>query len=60
MSEGPINLNRFRKDKARAERKAQAHENAARFGRTKAQKMKEAAEAEKTRRTLDQHRRDET
>lgn len=60
MSEGPVNLNRFRKDKARAERRAQADENAARFGRTRAQKTKEAAEAEKMRRALDQHRRDET
>ena len=59
MSDRPINLNRFRKDKARAERKAQADENAAKFGRTKAQKTKEAAEAERMRRTLDQHRRDE-
>ena len=59
MSEGPINLNRFRKDKARAERKARADENALKFGRTKAQKSKEAAEAQKMRQVLDQHRRDE-
>ena len=34
----PVNLNRFRKEKARAEKKARADQNAARFGRTKAQK----------------------
>lgn len=50
------NLNRFRKDKARAERRRQGDANAARFGRTRAQKEAEAAERARADRTLDQHR----
>ncbi|MDU8913186.1 DUF4169 family protein [Aestuariicoccus sp. MJ-SS9] len=48
-----VNLNRFRKGKARAEKRAEADENAVRFGRSKAQKELEAARAEKARRDLD-------
>lgn len=48
------NLNRFRKDKARAEKRAQADANAAKHGRTKAQKLLEAAQAEKAKAFLDQ------
>ncbi|TCL09535.1 uncharacterized protein DUF4169 [Shimia isoporae] len=48
-----VNLNKFRKAKARAEQKAQADENAAKFGRTKAQKALEEARAEKDKRDLD-------
>jgi len=59
MSDGPVNLNRVRKDKARAAKKARADENAASFGRTKSQKAGETAEAERKRRALDQHRRDD-
>ncbi len=54
----PVNLNQFRKAKARAEDKARADQNAARFGRTKACKDREAAKLEKVRKTLDQHKRD--
>ena len=39
----PVNLNRARKEKARAEKKARADENAARFGRTKAERMLDEA-----------------
>lgn len=53
------NLTQFRKQKARADKRAAADENAAKFGRTKAQKRLEAAEAEKARATLEAHRRDE-
>lgn len=53
------NLNQFRKARARVEKRAAADENAAKFGRTKAQKRLEAAEAEKARATLEAHRRDE-
>lgn len=49
----PVNLNRFRKDKARAEKKARANENATRFGRSKAQKEREAAERAKAKGVLD-------
>lgn len=60
MTGKPVNLNRARKERARKEARARADENAARFGRTKAQKAQEAADAERARRTLDQHRRDDT
>lgn len=51
----PVNLNQFRKDKARAEGKARADANAVKFGRTKAEKLREATQQEQARRTLDQH-----
>ncbi|HMB12854.1 MAG TPA: DUF4169 family protein [Roseovarius sp.] len=59
MSDRPVNLNRVRKQKARAATKARADENSARFGRTKAQRSLEETEAEKARRILDQHRRED-
>ena len=55
----PVNLNRFRKQKARAENKARADENAVKFGRTKAEKLQERALAEKAEKTLDAHRRED-
>lgn len=54
----PVNLNRVRKEKARAEEKARANENAAKFGRSKARKEAEKAQAEAARRLLDQHRKE--
>jgi len=54
----PVNLNRVRKDKARAAKKARADENAVKFGRTKAQKAVEEADAAKARAALDDHKRD--
>jgi hypothetical protein len=59
MSEGPVNLNRLRKERARAAKKARADENAARFGRTKAQKAEEETTAARARAQLDAHRREE-
>lgn len=53
------NLNQFRKKKARAEKRSGGDANAAKFGRTKAQKTLEDREAEKARRALDQHRKDD-
>lgn len=50
----PVNLNQVRKQRARAEAKAKADENAVRFGRTKAEQLLEAARAEKARARLDQ------
>jgi hypothetical protein len=47
------NLNQFRKSKARADKKARADENSAKFGRSKAQKALEKAQAEKAKRDLD-------
>ncbi len=54
----PVNLNRFRKDRARAEKKARADENAVKFGRTKAQKAVETAEANQQASAVDQHKRE--
>jgi len=52
------NLNRFRKDRARAEKRRQGDENAAKFGRSKAGRAQEQAELARVARTLDQHRRE--
>ncbi len=59
MSDGAVNLNRVRKQKARAAQKARADENVTRFGRTKAQKTLEETQADTARRTLDLHRRED-
>ena len=53
-----VNLNKHRKQKARAEKRAQADENAVKFGRTKAQKAKEAFDKERAASLLDQAKRD--
>jgi hypothetical protein len=50
----PVNLNQARKTKTRAETKAKADANAVRFGRTKAQKVLEAAQAEHANHRLSQ------
>ncbi len=55
----PVNLKRFRKQKARAEKKARADENAVKFGRSKAERELARARAEKARRDVDDHKRDE-
>lgn len=55
----PVNLNRYRKDKARAEKRARADENAVKFGRSKAQKSLETARTEKAARDLDGAKREE-
>ena len=54
----PVNLNRFRKQKARAEDKARADQNAARHGRSKPEKELERIRAEKAGRDLDGHERE--
>ncbi len=41
----PVNLNQARKARARSEAKAKADENAIRFGRTKAERVLDAAKA---------------
>ena len=56
MSEPPVNLNRVRKDKARAEDKARADANAAKFGRTKAERVLQATRNAKARAMLDAHK----
>ena len=57
MTGDAVNLNRFRKAKKRNELKATAVENRAKFGRTKAEKARDAAANEKLRRTVDGARR---
>jgi len=54
------NLNWFRKDKARAEKRARGDANAAKHGRSKAEKSLETARTDKARRELDAHKRDDT
>ena len=54
----PVNLNRVRKEKARAAKKARADENAVKFGRTKPEKELEKARAEQARKALDAHRKE--
>ena len=54
-----VNLRSARKAKARAAARTEADGNAARFGRTKAQRVLEEAEAGKARAALDAHRREE-
>lgn len=55
---GITNLNQFRKQKARAEKRAQGDANAAKFGRTRAERDLETARKEKDRRDLDGHKRE--
>lgn len=55
----PVNLNKARKARARAEDKARADANAVRHGRTKAQRLLEAARAETAKARLDRHKFDD-
>ena len=55
----PINLNKARKARARADEKAQAVENRVRFGRTKAEKTVSKLDAERARRLHDATKREE-
>lgn len=54
----PVNLNRFRKQKARAENKARANENTVKFGRTKSEKQLTKAQNDKANAHVDGHKRD--
>ncbi|WP_432447807.1 DUF4169 family protein [Aliiroseovarius marinus] len=54
----PVNLNRFRKEKARAANKARADENAVKYGRSKAQKRAETSDKTRARAVLDAHKLD--
>ena len=55
----PINLNRVRKAKARGADQARAAANRVKFGRTKAEKAKTAAETARMDHRLNQTRRDD-
>lgn len=50
----PINLNHSRKAKARAYDKARADENSVKYGRTKAQRLLDAAQNEQAKKRLAQ------
>ena len=52
----PVNLNQFRKTKARADKKARADANAVKFGRSKAEKAEDDETARQNRAHLDAHR----
>ncbi|MDC0860438.1 DUF4169 family protein [Planktomarina temperata] len=54
----PVNLNRFRKAKARAEKSTRAVENSVKFGRSKAQKRLQETKNTAQVQHLDQHKRD--
>jgi hypothetical protein len=54
----PINLNKARKARARAEAKSDAAANRARFGRSKAETAAEAQQREAARKLLDGAKRD--
>ena len=49
-----VNLNKVRKAKTKAEAKAQADENAVRFGRTKAERLRDVTLADQSKARLDQ------
>jgi hypothetical protein len=53
-----VNLNQFRKQKARAAKRVKADENSVKFGRTKAQKELEAVQKAKAKTLLDGHKTD--
>jgi len=54
----PINLNKARKARVKAEDQARAAENRVKFGRTGAQKALDAAHADQAKQRLDQMRRE--
>ncbi|TCP42836.1 DUF4169 family protein [Rhodovulum marinum] len=59
MAKGVVNLRAARKAKARADKRAEGDANAVKFGRTKTQKAREAAEAARARSVLDAHKRED-
>jgi len=52
----PINLNKYKKQKARADKKAQAAENAVKFGLTKTERLNAQTETQKRDAHLDGHK----
>ncbi len=53
-----VNLNKARKDRAKALKRARADENSAKFGRSKQQKKADQKAVEAARAHVDQHKRD--
>ena len=54
-----VNLGRARKQRERMKKRTEGDENAVKFGRTRTQKAAEKSAADKARKTLDAHRREE-
>ncbi|MFK7870924.1 MAG: DUF4169 family protein [Roseobacter sp.] len=54
----PINLNKARKERAKAQKRARADENSVKFGRTSAQKERDEKSRSDAVRLLDGHKRD--
>ncbi len=54
-----VNLNRFRKKKARADKEKQAEENRAKYGRTKGEKAKYKRDMEKLANHVEGHKRED-
>jgi hypothetical protein len=54
----PVNLNKARKAKARAEKKARADQNALSFGLTKSEKSAATVSKDREKTQLDQHKLD--
>jgi len=54
----PVNLNRFRKQKARAEKKARADQNVVKHGRTKTEKARDKAGEARDKTLIEQHKLD--
>lgn len=55
----PINLNKRRKEKARAEKRARSDTNSVKFGRRKSEKAQDAGQVTRLDRFVDGHKRDE-
>ena len=55
----PVNLNKFRKAKARAEKEQRAQENRIKHGRTKAEKARDKLQAKSQKDAVDQNKRDD-
>ncbi|WP_067397926.1 DUF4169 family protein [Falsirhodobacter sp. alg1] len=53
-----VNLRTARKARDTAKARAQADANATKFGRTKAERLRQQAEADKADRTLDSHKKE--
>ena len=51
----PVNLNRVKKDRAKARKKTVAQENVAKFGRSKAEKSHDKIDANRRNTVLDGH-----
>lgn len=54
-----VNLRQFKKQAARKAARSEGDENAVKFGRTKAQKLREADDASRAAKTLDGHKIDD-